>query len=59
MKALYVSGVDTAPAVIELTRLSPGVVNTLLEEAKSRRLLEVVGLAALDLRVLDDRGRPT
>jgi DNA-binding PadR family transcriptional regulator len=45
MKAMYVSGIDTAPDIIEVTKLSPGVVNTILEDAKARRLLEVVGMA--------------
>lgn len=45
MKAMYASGADTAPDLIEQTRLSPGVVATVLEEAKARRFLEVIGLA--------------
>jgi hypothetical protein len=45
IKVMYLSGVDTAPGVMEITKLTPGVVNVLLEEAKTRRMLEVVGLA--------------
>jgi len=45
MKTMYAAGADTAPKIVEITKLSPGVVNTVLEDAKQRRYLEVIGLA--------------
>ena len=45
MKAMYAAGAESALDLIELTKLTPGVVAEVLDEAKAKRLLEITGLA--------------
>jgi hypothetical protein len=47
-KAMHARGEATAASVVNLLRLSPTVVDELLEQAKKRRLLEVLGAAGPD-----------
>ncbi|MBV9571769.1 MAG: ATPase [Alphaproteobacteria bacterium] len=47
MKAMYAAGAETASAVAEITKLPNRVVQLLLEQAKERKLLEVLGAAGL------------
>jgi hypothetical protein len=44
-KAIYVTGFETVPQLSDFTKLSASVVQDVLEEAKSRHLLDVLGLA--------------
>ncbi len=44
-KAIYLTGLETIPGLSEFTKLGPGVVDDVLEDAKGKRLVEVLGLA--------------
>jgi hypothetical protein len=45
LKAVYVTGLETVVALGEFTKLPPYVVDTVLEDAKSKHLVEVLGLS--------------
>jgi hypothetical protein len=45
LKAIYMTGCGTSDALSDVTKLSQSVINTVLEDAKSKRLVEVLGLA--------------
>lgn len=44
-KSIYVTGLETVPQLSDFTKLGPGVVQDVLEEAKQRHLVDVLGLA--------------
>ena len=58
---LYVTGLETIPGLSDFTRLSPGVIDDIIEDAKEKRLVEVQGLAQGERSVyryaLTDAGR--
>jgi DNA-binding PadR family transcriptional regulator len=60
-KAIYLTGLETIPGLSEFTKLSPGVIDDVLEDGKSKRLVEVLGLAeggrSLYRYALTDAGR--
>jgi hypothetical protein len=45
LKAIYMTGCGTSDALSDVTKLSQSVINTVLEDAKRKRLVEVRGLA--------------
>jgi hypothetical protein len=45
MKAVYMTGLETVPDLADYTKLSGIVVDEVLEDAKEKRLVEVLGLA--------------
>ena len=44
-KAMYLTGLETAPELSDYTKLSPVVVQEVLDDAKQKHLLDVLGLA--------------
>jgi hypothetical protein len=58
LKAAYVTGRETVVALGEFTKLPAHVVDAVLEDAKSKRMVEVLGLAGhLHRYALTDEGR--
>ena len=61
LKSMYVTGHETIPDLVEFTKLSPGAIDDVLEDAKGKRLVEVMGLADTNRSVyryaLTDEGR--
>jgi hypothetical protein len=45
LKAVYMTGFETIDQLTEFTKLSPMVLDAVLEDAKGKRLVEVLGLA--------------